>query len=131
MCSVWRPGSMFWSWMMVLLMGRRESSRDCRRNSQIACICRNVPESWGLGTAYIHGFRWGLDRGYQYLFEMDADFSHDPNDLERLLAACETEGYDVAIGSRYVRGRKDSQLAQKPQTDQLLTAVFTRGWSAA
>ncbi len=58
----------------------------------------------GLGTAYIAGFRWALAREYQYIFEMDADFSHDPNDLPRLLAACRDEGYDMAVGSRYVSG---------------------------
>lgn len=58
----------------------------------------------GLGTAYIKGFKWALARDYQYIFEMDADFSHDPNDLPRLYAACADEGYDVAIGSRYVSG---------------------------
>ncbi|MCS6927963.1 MAG: polyprenol monophosphomannose synthase [Saprospiraceae bacterium] len=56
----------------------------------------------GLGTAYIAGFRWGLRRDYEYFFEMDADFSHNPADLTRLLAACQ-DGADVAIGSRYVR----------------------------
>jgi dolichol-phosphate mannosyltransferase len=60
----------------------------------------------GLGTAYIAGFRWGLANGYQYLFEMDADFSHDPRDLPRLLAKCRDEGADVAVGSRYCRGGK-------------------------
>jgi dolichol-phosphate mannosyltransferase len=58
----------------------------------------------GLGTAYIHGFKWGLKRGYQFIFEMDADFSHSPSDLPRLYAACKTGGADVAIGSRYVKG---------------------------
>ena len=58
----------------------------------------------GLGTAYIKGFKWALERDYEYIFEMDADFSHDPNDLPRLYAACHDEGYDVAIGSRYVSG---------------------------
>ncbi len=58
----------------------------------------------GLGTAYIAGFKWALDRDYGYIFEMDADFSHDPADLPRLYAACHDEGYDVAIGSRYVSG---------------------------
>ena len=57
----------------------------------------------GLGTAYILGFRFGLEKGYDYICEMDADFSHNPNDLLRLLKACE-EGADVAIGSRYVKG---------------------------
>ncbi|MBA3986411.1 MAG: glycosyltransferase, partial [Flavobacteriales bacterium] len=58
----------------------------------------------GLGTAYIHGFKWALERKYDYIFEMDADFSHNPNDLIRLYNACKKKGYDVAIGSRYVEG---------------------------
>ena len=58
----------------------------------------------GLGTAYIMGFKWALQHDYEYIFEMDADFSHDPNDLPRLYAACHDEGYDLAIGSRYVSG---------------------------
>jgi len=57
----------------------------------------------GLGTAYIHGFRWALEKGYQYIFEMDADFSHNPKDLERLYLACKN-GAGVAVGSRYVKG---------------------------
>lgn len=58
----------------------------------------------GLGTAYITGFKWALAHGYDYIFEMDADFSHDPHDLPRLYRACADEGYDVAVGSRYVTG---------------------------
>ena len=58
----------------------------------------------GLGTAYICGFKWGLDHDYEYLFEMDADFSHSPDDLPRLYSACHDDGYDLAIGSRYVSG---------------------------
>ncbi len=58
----------------------------------------------GLGTAYIHGFKWALAKEYDYIFEMDADFSHNPNDLPRLYNACEKQGADIAIGSRYVRG---------------------------
>lgn len=58
----------------------------------------------GLGTAYIKGFKWALEHDYLYVFEMDADFSHDPKDLPRLYSACADEGYDVAIGSRYVSG---------------------------
>ena len=58
----------------------------------------------GLGTAYIAGFKWAIEHGYDYIFEMDADFSHDPNDLPRLYDACAKDGYDVAIGSRYVTG---------------------------
>ncbi len=58
----------------------------------------------GLGTAYIAGFRWGLEHDYDYLIEMDADFSHNPRDLPRLLAKCRDEGADVAVGSRYCAG---------------------------
>ena len=58
----------------------------------------------GLGTAYIHGFKWALQHGYQYIFEMDADFSHNPDDLLRLRKACADSGYDLAIGSRYIDG---------------------------
>ena len=58
----------------------------------------------GLGTAYIHGFRWGLERGYGYIFEMDADFSHNPDDLDRLYEACSRGGADMSVGSRYTKG---------------------------
>lgn len=58
----------------------------------------------GLGTAYIHGFKWALNKDYDYIFEMDADFSHNPNDLIRLYNACKRGGADVAIGSRYATG---------------------------
>lgn len=58
----------------------------------------------GLGTAYIAGFKWALERHYEYIFEMDADFSHNPDDVPRLYAACAEEGYDLSIGSRYVTG---------------------------
>ncbi len=58
----------------------------------------------GLGTAYVHGFKWALARNYEFIFEMDADFSHNPQDLERLYDACHLGGADIAIGSRYVTG---------------------------
>jgi len=58
----------------------------------------------GLGTAYITGFKWALEHGYEYIFEMDADFSHNPVDLNRLYDACANQGADVAVGSRYVTG---------------------------
>jgi dolichol-phosphate mannosyltransferase len=58
----------------------------------------------GLGTAYVHGFKWALKNDYKYIFEMDADFSHNPNDLEKLYDACHKNGADLAIGSRYVTG---------------------------
>jgi len=58
----------------------------------------------GLGTAYIHGFKWALSRNFDFIFEMDADFSHDPNDLLRLYDACKEKNNDLAIGSRYTNG---------------------------
>lgn len=58
----------------------------------------------GLGTAYIFGFKWAIEKGYEFIFEMDADFSHNPYDLNRLYDACKNKGADVAIGSRYVKG---------------------------
>lgn len=58
----------------------------------------------GLGTAYILGFKWALDRGYEFIIEMDADFSHNPNDLPRLYHECKDKGADVAVGSRYISG---------------------------
>jgi dolichol-phosphate mannosyltransferase len=61
-------------------------------------------EKSGLGTAYIHGFKYCLEKDYQYIFEMDADFSHDPNDLIKLHKTCQTGGADMAIGSRYITG---------------------------
>ena len=62
----------------------------------------------GLGTAYIHGFKWAIKNNYQFVFEMDADFSHNPDDLVRLYDACALDGADVAIGSRYTKGGKVS-----------------------
>jgi dolichol-phosphate mannosyltransferase len=64
----------------------------------------NRSEKKGLGSAYIAGFKWALENEYDYIFEMDADFSHNPNDLIRLFNACHKEGNDMAIGSRYVKG---------------------------
>ena len=61
-------------------------------------------EKSGLGTAYIYGFKWCLKKTYKYIFEMDADFSHNPNDLIKLYNACHIDGADLSIGSRYVKG---------------------------
>ncbi|MEO1449879.1 MAG: glycosyltransferase, partial [Bacteroidota bacterium] len=58
----------------------------------------------GLGTAYVFGFQWAIERKYDFIFEMDADFSHNPKELPVLLQACDDEGHDLAIGSRYVNG---------------------------
>lgn len=80
----------------------------------------------GLGTAYIHGFKWALSKGYRYIFEMDCDFSHNPADLERLYLACKTGGADVAVGSRYVLHGK---IENWPRGRVLLSkgaSVYTR-----
>jgi dolichol-phosphate mannosyltransferase len=74
----------------------------------------------GLGTAYIEGFTWALQHTYEYVFEMDADFSHAPADLIKLYNACKEEGYDVAIGSRYIKGGK---VVNWPQ-DRVLMSYF-------
>ncbi|NNM94556.1 MAG: polyprenol monophosphomannose synthase [Bacteroidia bacterium] len=73
----------------------------------------------GLGTAYIAGFRWALERKYEYIFEMDADFSHNPDDLPRLKEAC-VNGADLAIGSRYIKGGK----VENWPTDRLLMSYI-------
>ncbi|MBN9293953.1 MAG: polyprenol monophosphomannose synthase [Flavobacteriia bacterium] len=64
------------------------------------------PGKLGLGTAYIHGFKWALAKGFTYIFEMDCDFSHNPDDLERLLKPLQTGNYQLSIGSRYCKGGK-------------------------
>jgi dolichol-phosphate mannosyltransferase len=80
----------------------------------------------GLGTAYIHGFRWSIERGYEFIFEMDADFSHNPKDLERLYDACKTGGADVAIGSRYVPGGKTENWPFDRQLYSRGGALYTK-----
>lgn len=80
----------------------------------------------GLGTAYIHGFKWAIDKGYAFIFEMDADFSHDPHDLERLYNACKFNGADLAIGSRYVKGGKVDNWPIDRQLYSKGGAIYTR-----
>jgi dolichol-phosphate mannosyltransferase len=79
----------------------------------------------GLGTAYIHGFKWCLARDYDYIFEMDCDFSHDPKDLVRLLEACEN-GADLAIGSRYVKGGNVSNWDMKRILLSYFASIYVR-----
>jgi dolichol-phosphate mannosyltransferase len=79
----------------------------------------------GLGTAYLFGFRWALDHGYDYVFEMDSDFSHDPADLPRLLAAARAGG-DVVIGSRYVAGGGTSDWSALRQAISRGGGLYTR-----
>jgi dolichol-phosphate mannosyltransferase len=80
----------------------------------------------GLGTAYIYGFKWSIERGYQFVFEMDADFSHNPKDLERLYNACKDDGADVSIGSRYVPGGKTENWPLDRQLYSRGGAMYTK-----
>ena len=80
----------------------------------------------GLGTAYIHGFRWALRNGYQYIFEMDADFSHNPRDLQRLYEACHDRGADVAVGSRYTTGGRVENWPLDRNILSQSAAIYTR-----
>lgn len=79
----------------------------------------------GLGTAYIHGFQWAIERGYGFVIEMDCDFSHNPTDLPRLVKACE-DGADFAIGSRYVRGGKVKNWPFKRILMSYFASVYVR-----
>lgn len=79
----------------------------------------------GLGTAYIHGFKWALNRSYEYIFEMDCDFSHDPDDLIRLLDACK-KGADLAVGSRYVKGGNVSNWDMKRILLSYFASLYVR-----
>jgi dolichol-phosphate mannosyltransferase len=79
----------------------------------------------GLGTAYIHGFKWSVQNGYDFVFEMDADFSHNPKDLERLYEAC-LNGADVAVGSRYVKGGETENWPLDRQLYSKGGALYTR-----
>ncbi|HLN95796.1 MAG TPA: glycosyltransferase, partial [Flavobacterium sp.] len=84
--------------------GTAEKVRELQSVFPDRLFIENRKEKSGLGTAYVHGFRWAIQHQYAYIFEMDADFSHNPNDLERLYKACHEDGADVAIGSRYITG---------------------------
>ena len=79
----------------------------------------------GLGTAYIHGFNWALAKGYEFIFEMDCDFSHNPDDLLRLREAC-MKGADLAIGSRYVRGGKITNWPIKRLLMSYFASIYVR-----
>ena len=80
----------------------------------------------GLGTAYVHGFKWAITHKYAYVFEMDCDFSHDPKDLIRLYSACALDGADVSIGSRYCAGGKVSNWPLKRILMSYFASVYVR-----
>ena len=81
----------------------------------------------GLGTAYIRGFKWAIEERYDYIFEMDADFSHNPNDLPKLYSACHDEGNDVSIGSRYITGVNNITFEFSGEIRKFLRAYRPRG----
>jgi len=83
------------------------------------------PGKMGLGTAYIQGFKWAIQRGYEFIFEMDADFSHNPEDLIRLRQAC-VEGADVAVGSRYVKGGRISNWPLDRKMMSYFASLYVR-----
>lgn len=80
----------------------------------------------GLGTAYIAGFKWSLEQGYEFIFEMDCDFSHNPNDLIRLFEACDQGGADLAVGSRYVKGGKVKNWPANRIFISMAASIYTR-----
>ncbi|MFW6248902.1 MAG: polyprenol monophosphomannose synthase [Bacteroidota bacterium] len=84
--------------------GTNEIIRSLQKQYQGSLFLETRKGKLGLGTAYIHGFKWALQRDYEYIFEMDADFSHNPDDLIRLYTACANDECDLAIGSRYING---------------------------
>ncbi|WP_448529116.1 polyprenol monophosphomannose synthase [Raineya sp.] len=84
--------------------GTAEKVKDLQKEFASRLFLEQRTGKQGLGTAYIHGFRWALQRSYEYIFEMDADFSHNPDDLVRLYQTASQEGYDLVIGSRYISG---------------------------
>ncbi len=93
--------------VLVIDDGSPDGTADIVRRIQLkrpAVFLEERKGKLGLGTAYIHGFEWAIRRNYHFIFEMDADFSHNPADLSRLYAACKTGGADLSVGSRYTRG---------------------------
>jgi dolichol-phosphate mannosyltransferase len=80
----------------------------------------------GLGTAYIHGFKWALNNGYEFIFEMDCDFSHNPDDLIRLYNACKIDGADLSIGSRYCKGGRVSNWPLKRILMSYFASLYVR-----
>ena len=84
--------------------GTREIIKKCQQEFPERLFLEERAGKQGLGTAYVHGFHWAIHRNYDFIFEMDADFSHNPDDLIRLREACEIHGFDLSIGSRYITG---------------------------
>lgn len=105
--------------------GTADIVRELQRDFEGSLHLLERKKKEGLGTAYIAGFRWCLQRDYEYIFEMDADFSHNPNDLPRLLEACKN-GADMSIGSRYVKGGEVSNWDYKRIVISYFASVYVR-----
>lgn len=105
--------------------GTAAKVKELQKEFQDALFMEERKGKLGLGTAYIHGFKWALARNYEYIFEMDCDFSHNPDDLIRLLNACRN-GADVAIGSRYVKGGNVSNWDMKRILLSYFASVYVR-----
>ena len=106
--------------------GTAEKVKEIIHSNSERLFIEQRSEKSGLGSAYIHGFKWAINRKYDYIFEMDADFSHNPNDLSRLLQNCKNNGADVSIGSRYVPG---GEILNWPKNRYLLSyyaSVYVR-----
>ena len=106
--------------------GTGEIVKSLQKEFQETLFLEERKEKLGLGTAYIHGFKWALKKSYQFIFEMDADFSHKPEDVPRLLSACKNDGFDVSVGSRYI---KDGHVKNWPRTRWLMSyfaSVYVR-----
>lgn len=84
--------------------GTAQIVRGLQKKYPVGLFLEERKGKLGLGTAYIYGFKWAVEKDYRYIFEMDADFSHNPKDLQRLYEACKSGGADVAVGSRYIQG---------------------------
>jgi len=85
--------------------GTAKIVRDLQDEFSNSLFIENRKEKTGLGAAYIHGFKWAIEKKYDYIIEMDADFSHNPKDLIRLYKACKNDNADVSVGSRYIKGK--------------------------
>ena len=95
---------MFWLWRITHLMEQPPLLKNEMKEFPKQLFIEERKGKLGLGTAYIHGFNWSLKKDYDYIFEMDADFSHNPDDLIHLYNACAVDGADMSIGSRYISG---------------------------
>lgn len=106
--------------------GTADIIRDLQKEFENRVHLEERQGKLGLGTAYIHGFKWSLEKGYDFIFEMDCDFSHDPDDLIRLYDACTTDGADLSIGSRYCKGGRVKNWPLKRILMSYFASVYVR-----